>query len=358
MTNQWMLVFPAIALASRLRTVVKLWEFPRRNGEQWFLARSVEPGFYAGAGVAIMRGYHVSLLTWLVFDLPVAVWLGLTGRIPALVGEQFLALVAATIANNLTMAHFVTRVAMLTRPREQRAEAGAIQVSMLPRRLRDHTSLLAELAVGVLLIASLALVQRAHEIARQSWAAWNPAPWLRSIDSVLAWLLYLQIGLLLLKVVFVRWRMPLPMKRTEDFRRWRTAWLNYHLKLFDVMRILFALTLLAAIVWLTIGRKATAAFGVGWVFVLLACVVNCQRERRSLEAVTKEVNLLELVREFPRCTVPDGRFLLGFLYIKPGTPSVLVRSGDGIALNLTHPGTYLWAGYLLGLAGLIAWVTR
>jgi hypothetical protein len=68
---------------------------------------------------------------------------------------------------------------------------------------------------------------------------------------------------------------------------------------------------------------------------------------------------VELVKEFPRPPVAEGRFLAGgLLFLGRDNPSVLVRSAQGLAVNLGHTSTYLWAGYFVGLALLMAWVVR
>lgn len=356
MKSEWLLGFAILAFAARLAGVVRLWTFPGKNGDGWLFGRRIDPAAYATNGFSLIRRYRAALLIGFLFDTPIAVWLGSTDRLRALVGEQFIALVLNTIANNLVLAHFASRVAALARPNGERPGA-SIQVSMSPRRLRDHTNPAVELAIGALLGVSLALAQQAHAVSAEPWVTWNAAKWLRSIDSVAAWLLYLQVGLLLLKVVFIRWRMPLPARRTDDFRRWRTTWLTYHLRLFDSMRLLFALALLSAIFWLARAPDAAAALGAGWVVTLAAFAAYWRRERSHLASVAKEVKPLELAGEFPQSGVPEGRFMLGFLYISRDNPGVLVRSGSGIALNVGHPATYVWAAYLFGLIVLVTWVT-
>ncbi len=357
MKSEWLLGFALFAFAARLAGAARLWSFPRKNGEGRLFGQRVDSAFEAENGFSLIRKYRAALTIALLFDAPIAVWLGSTDRLRALVGEQFIAMVLNTIANNLVLTYFASRVAMLARPHGEPVGA-SIQVSMWPRRLRDHTNAAVELGIGILLVVSLALAQQAHAVSAEPWVTWNAAKWLRSIDSVAAWLLYLQLGLLLLKVVFIRWRMALPARRTDEFRRWRTAWLAYHMRLFDSLRVLLALALLSAIYWLARAPDATAAFGAGWVVILSAFAVYWRREKSHLASVAQELKPLELASEFPRSGVPEGRFMLGFLYVNRENPGVLVRSGSGIALNVAHPATYAWAAYLFGLIVLITWVTR
>ncbi len=346
-----------IAWIARLAAVLRLWKAPRKNGENYFLTQPVGLGFYAGAGPGLERRLRAALLICLSIDAPVVFWLTATGQYAGLVGEQFIALVLAGVANNLIFAHFANRAALRAGLDGERAGT-AVQISMSPRRLGDHTNRFVEAVVGAAILASLAMAGRAHAVSTEPWVTWNAARWLRSVDSVTAWVLYLQLGLLLLKIVFVRWRMPLPARRADDFRRWRMAWLSYHLKLFDALRALLALGLLSALLWLTWAYGASAVFLSCGAVALAVFAVYVSRERRSLAAVANQIKPVELVKEFPQRAVPEGRFLGGVIFISPGNPGALVPSNRGLALNIAHPTTYAWTVYLLGLVALTIWVTR
>jgi len=157
--------------------------------------------------------------------------------------------------------------------------------------------------------------------------------------------------------------MPLPLKRTDDFRRWRGAWLAYHLKLFDALRLLCALVLLSGMARATLAAALPHGILLGALVVaavvLVAFVLFLAREGQRLAAVEREIRPVELVKEFPRPPVAEGRFLAGgLLFLGRDNPSVLVRSAQGLAVNLGHRSTYLWAGYFVGLALLMAWVVR
>jgi len=78
-----------------------------------------------------------------------------------------------------------------------------------------------------------------------------------------------------------------------------------------------------------------------------------------LAAVQREIRPIESVKEFPRRPVPEGRFLVaGLLYFNRDNPGVLVRSAQGIAINLARPTVYLWPAYFIGLATLMIWMAR
>jgi hypothetical protein len=77
------------------------------------------------------------------------------------------------------------------------------------------------------------------------WLGWLPVGPNAGLLKPAVFILYMQAGALMLKQVFVRWRMKLPLRRVDDYRRWREAWLSYHLRVFDAMRLLLAFYLWA-----------------------------------------------------------------------------------------------------------------
>ena len=346
MNDAWLLGLAALIFVVRLGALRRLWRLPLKYGADRFLGAPVAPGFYRGEGAALLRRYRGWLLVPPAADLAAALWLAATGRALALIYEQFVAMVLTSIAYNSIAAHFATRA--LGAPPAEHAPT-AVHLSMAPRRLRDYTNAPLEVMMGAAVVAALVLLAR----ARTPNADGPPLPWV-------VWLLYLQAGLLLLKRVFVRWRMRLPATRPEEFGRWRSAWLRYHLRVFDAMRAVFALALLFAALW-TVGAPASAAVGfavtaVVWTGALVALTVYCTRERRRLAAVEREVQPVRFVGDFPPPPVATGRFVAGgLLYLGRDEPGVLVRGASGLALNLANVSTYVWAGYLLGLVLLAAW---
>jgi len=348
-----LLICGASIYLMRLVTVGRLWRLPLKHGGNQFIGVGVGPEFYREAGAKLLRSYRSSLFVPVLLDAPLAVWLAYTWRHAWFCFEQFAAWVAGIVFYNLMIAHLSSRAMSLNGPGEEPATR-TMQLSLEPRRLRDYTSLRIELAIGIATAAALILLARLYEI--HSWEA--PAA-LR----VTVWTLYLQAGLFLLKGVFVRWRMPLPSQRTEDFKRWRAAWLSYHVKTFDSARMVFAFALLFGITvkshW-HIWTRAAIITGVCVAGPLLVVYfVYLIREQRRLTRLEREIKPIEIVKEFPRRPVAEGRFAAGgLLYFNPDNPGVVVRSPQGIAINLARPGAYIWPAYFAGLAMLMVWVTR
>jgi hypothetical protein len=348
--------------AIRLLRIRALWSLPLKNGEGWFLAQRVGPGFYDATGAGLLRSYRAALFLPLALDAPVVAWLAITGAYAFLVCEQWIALIAAAVLNNLVLAHFSARATALLHPDEPRGVT-SVHLSMEPRRLRDHVDRRVELALAACLVISMGLLGRNFAVATASPGDAHAARTLHLCAVGMTWIVYLQVGLLLLKVVFVRWRMPLPVRRTEDFRHWRQAWLSHHLRLFDSLRLVFGLLLLSVMsgVSFEAGRSRTGlVLGlIAWALVIVAFILFEKGEARRLAAVEREIRPIELVDEFPRPPIPEGRFLAGgLLFFNRDHPHALVRSGQGIALNLGHPSTYAWVGYFAGLAVLMSWMVR
>lgn len=352
--------FAAFLFAARLNLLRRVWRLPLKNGEGFFLAQQVPTDFYRAAGVPLFRRYHRAIVAPVVLDLPLALWLLLTHRWIALTLEQIVALVASIVVYNFMAAYFSARATFLC---GDQGRPTNLQLSMEPRRLRDHTTAAVEVVIVVATLLALGLLARDY---RLSLAA-DAGPWLARIlrggSLLTVWVLYWQLGFLLLKVVFVRWRMPLPVNRTEDFRRWRMAWLNHNMRTLDAVRLLSALSMLAFMAWMTYGHELSRAGRVS-VFVvggagMLVYAAYVGRQNRRLAAAERELRPVEMVKEFPRWPIAEGLYLAGgLLYFNRDNPRVLVRSADGIALNLAHRTTYIGFGYFMGLIAVVIWMVR
>jgi hypothetical protein len=357
-----LMIYMAVALfAVRLNIMRRLWRLPLKNGEGFFLAQRVGPGFYREAGVPLMQRYHVALFVPLVLDVPLVSWLAATQRYAHLFFEQFIMMMVTLVVYNVMVVHFTYRAMAVAGIEEDRPVT--VQLSMSPRRLRDFTNRAVEAVIAVVVLLSLATL--AHDYSWSARESWNKAAYHAFQRGVVItiWILYFQVGLLLLKSVFVRWRMPLPVNRTEDFRRWRSAWLTYHLKLFDAVRVLAALALLSSTLSMAFvkgwTRPSIIIAGGLWILILVVYTVYIAREQRRMVVVEREVKPIELVKEFPRRAVSKGRFFAGgLLYFNRDNPGVLVRSAGGIAINMAHPSTYVWPAYFIGLATLMIWMAR
>ena len=165
------------------------------------------------------------------------------------------------------------------------------------------------------------------------------------------WLVYLQLGLLLAKAIFVHWRMKLPLNRADDFKRWRKAWLLYHVRIFDAARLLIAACMLVRVALPEVSLWLIAA-------AVLAYVFYSSAEHRKLKAVAQEVQPMTLAKEFPETPVYDGRRWAGdLLAFDSGSPLVLLRGPQGLIVNLAHRNI-LWTALYVSGSFLLFWMTR
>jgi len=266
------------------------------------------------------------------------------------------------MAYNLMVVHFSARATAVAGIPEDRP-ATSMQLAITPRRLRDYTTPAVEAVIISATLLALAFLAHSYVLSRAAGAAHSAVRGFRGGVVLTVWILYWQIGFLLIKGVFVRWRMPLPINRTEDFRRWRTAWLSHNLKTFDAIRLFCTMCLLMGIIWTTYGQEwppmiqimilVVAALGV------LVYTIYLMRESRRLAAAERELKPVEMVKEFPRWAIAEGRYLAGgLLYFNRDNPSIVVRSAQGIALNLAHRAIYAGTAYFLGLIALVVWMSR
>lgn len=335
------LVVLAMMVVSRFMSLRKFWRLPKRQGETWFFSTEVGSDFYGGAGATIVRRYRAWLVAPLAADAIAIGALALAGLVDYALHEQLASFVVSAVFYHLLTIHFGQRVRALAEPSTP-APPTAVYLSLEPRRLRDHTNRVVEAGIAAMTIAVFAVLFTSAEVETHMAIV------------VTIWVLYLQAGLLLLKQLFVRAKMKLPARRTEDYTRWRSAWLLYHMRVFDALRLWCGLTLLAA-VWWRAGEPGTAVAIAVWALGAVVLATYGGRERRRLAVVEREVEPATLAREFPPTPIPDGRFLAGGLFfVNRDNPSTLVRGPVGVAVNLANVTTYLWVAYLVGFVVLVA----
>jgi hypothetical protein len=356
MKETWLLIFALALFLLRPFWLWQFWRAPLKQGEGWFLGIEVEPGFYRQAGAALLRRYRAWGVPPLALEAAILLALISSGRLVHAMYEQIPAVAILTFWLNFTILQFRQRIRLLA-PATPGQSPHGVQLSLAPRRLRDHSNWTVEaVIIGLTLLTLLWLAAQ--------WLGRLPADQNAGLLKPVVFIFYMQAGALMLKQVFVRWRMKLPLRRVDDYRRWREAWLSYHLRVFDALRML-----LAFILWAIL---AFESFRLWWgaeqmkpprlALALIAVAVYlfyCARERRRLAVVEREIRPLEFIKEYPppsATPAPEGRFLAGGLfYLNRDNPVMVARSPQGLAINLANRGTYLWAAYLAGLVWLVVW---
>ena len=353
---------PALLFAIRFQFWHRLWRLPRRNGERFFLYQEVGPDFYRAAGVPLLRRYHISVVVLLLLDVPLVVWFVLAKSYIALALEQILALILTMLIGNIIVLHFTARATPISGIQQDRP-ATSMQLAIVPRRLRDYAIPAVEAVIITSTLIALGLLAYSYTLSRVPGATHSAVRGFLGGVVLTVGILYGQIGFLLMKGVYIRWRLPLPVNRTEDFRRWRMTLLTHNLKVFDAIRLLWALLLLGGMIWTTWGqewpRMNQIMMLVAFAAVMLIYALYGIRESRRFAAAERELKPVEMVKEFPSSPIAEGRYLAGgLLYFNHDNPQVLVRSAQGIALNLAHRTIYAGTAYFAGLIALVVWMSR
>jgi hypothetical protein len=338
----WQLLLILLVLL-RLSSLRRMWGLPVRHGAQRFVSTTFTDDQYTRFGARLLRQYRLALFVPFVFEAAVIAILLARGRGRYLLHEQFVAMVVVTVVHYYLVFLFAARARVLAPPDTAPAPT-AVQLSLEKRRLRDQSRPAVETLVAGTTLGAIAILAARHRLT----AAAMP----------LAWVLYLQIGLLLLKQVFVHWRLKLPLRRTEDFLRWRATWLRYHMRTFDALRVLCAAGLVHIVAFRGFGPLPDIATPVAvalWIVSTLVYALYARREWLQVASVEREIRPVDLAREFPPSAIPDGRFWAGgLLYFNRDNPVILARSPSGIAINLANWSTYAWVLYLAGLGLLVS----
>src|SRR5215813_9629059 len=128
----------ALMFVLRLFLINRFWPLPLKHGKEFFLAQRVEADFYEGAGKMLLRRYRASLFVPIAVDAPVVAWLVIAHRYSLLSLEQIAAYFAGLVAYSVVLIHFGIRAADIAGPGTDQP-VKTLQLSMAPRRLRDHT---------------------------------------------------------------------------------------------------------------------------------------------------------------------------------------------------------------------------
>ena len=345
-TGWWMIGAAMIVL--RLGSLRRFWNLPHKHGRDRFFGMPLDAEALRQEASILRRRFRLWLLAPFALDAVAIAAIAAVGAPVYLVSEQAVAVVLTAIFYHCLVVHFAQRFKSLL-PQQDAARPTEIGLSLEPRRLGDHTSWIVETAIAVILAAGVGTLVLSSRLVAEEGAR-------TGLVRSIVWLGYVQMGLLLLKGVFVRWRMRLPSRRTEDYLRWRAAWLAYHLRVFDAVRLLGAGALLWVVGSVVFPAASPTLPLVGAGVATLVFVAYAVRERRRLATVEREVRPGELAAYFPTAPPAAGRYLAGgLLYFNAGNPAVLARGPAGIAINLGNRSTYLWIGYLAGLILLAAW---
>jgi hypothetical protein len=344
MNKPWInLAFYIFVIIARFPRIKERWVAPLLRGPDWFFDAALPPDFWKGAGTALLRNYR-----WRLF-IP---W-GIEGAV-------LLTLWTASRLNGLSIALLILVIALYTRfnyyaarmVAENRARAfeppDAIQtatnvaLSLEPRTLWNYTNWWVEAAIA-LLFGAAAL-----------WMAFYPAtdPLVpRKFIGFLIVSIYIQVGLLLVKLGIVRSSSIAPADNVEQYLAWRDSLRRFAIRMCDLSRVMFALyplLLLSVITGGSVRLAAAIAFGILFIAVL---IYEWQTRLKHLEVARRTKPA-----RFP--LLPAARNVRGLLGFWPSLPVLLLRTANGYALNLAAAPVRIAGVYFAGLACLCVWLAH
>jgi len=313
--------FYAFFLLVRVPANIKRSRVPLMRGPGYFFNTRVPADFFDGPGREILRRYRLCIVAPFAVD---AVALALIYRFGDPRYLLYLALADVAIA-------LINHTAALKRSiREARAfeieplpQASAVAFSLTTRRLRDYTSLPLELAVVGLNLAVVILL-------------WPEPSELLGFALVMV---YVQLGLELLKYALIAGRTLLPSQNAEEYLAWRESYRRLMTDSCDAVRLMIAVTALLATAGLDRAQLILATL-----IMLLAWVFWYGRRAKSFFAVYRHARPVRL----PGPLEPEAAVPLMICY-RPNTPLSFVKGARGWALNLANRRSQVGVAYLIGL---------
>ena len=330
---------------SRIRGVVRRGKQPHLRGPNWFFNVPVPAGFYEGPGRRILRGYWLRMAIPFVLDIP-AIAMLLTGHTTWLLW-MIMAMVSIIYLNHMYNVSIVERQAWHFAKSEeaQATVTSTVGLSLTPRRLKDYTNWPLEWVIALATIAAglvLAHIYRA-------------APGKHSIRAVFwlpAFLLYLQLGVLLLKRVIVTWRAPVPMAQTAEHLSARHAMRRYCLLMCDWTRIAATAGLVFRPALLSASRAESELLVKIWLGAWIAITIG-----GGVWVEIRRKQLAEIGAKARPVRMPDLSGQAGMtkwpVCYQPELPMLVLQGARGYSLNLANTIAYLGAVYLIGMALLL-----
>jgi hypothetical protein len=302
-------MFYALFWAIRINGCVRRGRQPRLRGADWFFNVHVPPGFYDGAGKRLLRWYWMRMMIPFAVDIPIAIWIFATGRLP-LLGWLIIGLCALIHANHLISVDLAERQARPFAAPDAEQPVASITLSLTPRRLRDYSNLKLELVLIVTTVCALVF-------ARDHRAGWKAA----------AFLIYMHLGFVYAKCAIVAWRTD--HTEAHEVRR------RYYLASCDWYRVLLTVQLVAKVnivVWLVITVVSTV-------------IVEIKRKQlATLWARAKPVTLPDLLRQSEIARWP--------ICYQPSAPLLMLKGARGYSINLANTFALVGIAYVTGFVVL------
>jgi hypothetical protein len=342
--NQYLVIFYVFFWVIRINGCIRRGRQPLLRGPEWFFNVHVPPDFYTGVGREILHRYWMRMLIPFAVDIPIAISIFLSGRLP-LLNLLILGLAALIHINHSFSVDLAERQARPFAVPEAEQPVAAMALSLKPRRLRDYTNRKLEWALALSSLCAFAWLVRYYFAAPEHHN-------LRLVFGVPVFLLYVQLGMLFVKRVVLAWRTLVPQAQAAEHMEAREETRKYYLRVCDGNRAVAS----AGILFWPI-RISTSPAGLNhllsiWfgVWLVMAVVVTVWVEIRRKQLVTLQLRARPM-------KLPDflhqSEIARWPVCYQPSAPMLMLKGSHGYSLNLANTLTHLGAAYLIGLAALL-----
>lgn len=318
---------------------------PLLRGPEWFFDVHVQPGFYEGDGKKILHRYWLRMLVPFAVDIPLAIAIFLSGRI-WLLNLLIVFLSALIHLNHVFSVHDAERQARAFATEASARPVKTMALSLWPRRLGDYTNWNVEAAIITAHTLAGFWLVRYFLTAPQHASA-------RVVFAAPVFLLYVQFGMLFIKQMIVRWRIPLPQSGAAELIEAREEARRFYLQVCDWGRAILTAAFLFSPVKLTAAPANANRIATMWLVALIATAVVAI----SWVEIGRKQLLASALRGDP-ATLPDlaghGAIAGALLCYQPDVPMLIVKGARGYSLNLANHLAQIAAVYLAGLVALFA----
>jgi hypothetical protein len=332
------LVFAAVLCAVvRIPRLVERWYAPVLAGESQCFAVAAPPGFYASAGRRILGNYRAWLLAMAVADAPLLAYCVAGGHPTIFVADIGIAALLTRLSYYCAR-RWVEKAARAAVDRgsctAQAAVTGTRQVLLAPRTLATYSNRRIEAAIAVSLIFFLA------DAAGRAF----PLPDVR----LLGWVIWLHLGLLLLKRALIRARISPPAEGYLRYVEWRESLRRLSATICDASRMLLIvpafLPVLRHVSLIHTAQDASFATMVCTAGLVPFLMLYEWRARLGHLRVVQQTGHQQFL------CAPDAA-AGGMIVFEPGLPLLLLRRAEGYALNIA--GTPVQTGLLYAASGIL-----
>ena len=228
-SGQVLLFVTAVVVCFRAYFLVRrMWNYPLMNGQGYFMGMEVWPRFYDGAGSGWLRSYRTLLLAEHAVEAVALAAILASGR------WRYLTVWPVAGAGLFLCTYLGTFVYARHTLGSSVAVPSKVVVPLENRRLGDYLSWPAETVCWTLAVVSWCLLL----FGGNTEVRWR-APVI---------LTYGALGLLPLKIAWIRAGIPLPAERTEEHQRWLEAYRRYFVRIMNTGQWLMILVLAGAAV--------------------------------------------------------------------------------------------------------------